>query len=196
MPSALSSGLSLWPGPSILYIEVTILVISFKSIHPFPSTSYILKAHSSFCSGVPRDVTSMARRNSLKSMNPFLSVSKVRKTWSQNCSALPLGKNNLYMSTNLGGVSLPLGQSCLKPLYHSLIVFSSYRVWDLRNSRSSWLRPCLLLMQPMVPAPRSRPSPQTIHSLVDLNSHAIVVTAGRTVVWPPLGRDVRTGTPH
>jgi hypothetical protein len=33
---------------------------------PFPSTSYILKAHLSFSSGVPDDVTSMARRNSWK----------------------------------------------------------------------------------------------------------------------------------
>ncbi len=48
----------------------------------------------------------------LKSMNPFLSMSNVRKTWSQNSSAFPLGKNILYISTNLAGVRRPLGQSC------------------------------------------------------------------------------------
>ena len=109
-----------------------------------------LNAHLSFSSAVPALVTSIAKRNSLKSINPFLSVSKVLKTWSQNCSAFPLGKNILYMSTNFTGVSLPLGQSCLKPLYHSLIVFSSYLVWAFKNSRSSPLKPCLLLMHPIV----------------------------------------------
>ena len=37
------------------------------------------------------------------------------------------------------GVSLPSGQSCLNPLYHSLMVPSSYLVFDLKNSRSSLL---------------------------------------------------------
>lgn len=41
-------------------------------------------------------------------------MSNVRNTWSQNSSALPLGKNILYMSTNLAGVKRPFGQSCCK----------------------------------------------------------------------------------
>lgn len=48
----------------------------------------------------------------LKSIQPFLSMSNVRNTWSQNSSAFPDGKNILYISTNLAGVSLPFGQSC------------------------------------------------------------------------------------
>ena len=59
-----------------------------------------------------RRLIQITRQLTLKSMNPFLSRSNVRKTWSQNSSALPLGKNILYMSTNLAGVNLPLGQSC------------------------------------------------------------------------------------
>lgn len=42
----------------------------------------------------------------------FLETLSYRNTWSQNSSAFPLGKNILYMSTNLAGVSLPFGQSC------------------------------------------------------------------------------------
>lgn len=45
-------------------ITWTIFVISWISITPLPSTSYIRKAHLSFSSGVPLDVTSMANRNS------------------------------------------------------------------------------------------------------------------------------------
>lgn len=33
---------------------------------PFPSTSYILKAHFSFSSGVPLEVTSIASKNSCR----------------------------------------------------------------------------------------------------------------------------------
>ena len=69
-----------------------ISVISFGSIVPSPFTSYIWKAHSSFCSGLPADVMLMASRNSLKSILPLLSESNVRKTCSQNFSALPCGK--------------------------------------------------------------------------------------------------------
>lgn len=72
-----------------------ILIISFSSIVPLPSISYILNAHSSFCSGVPELVTLIASRNSLKSIKPLLSVSNVRKTCSQNPSALPDGKKSL-----------------------------------------------------------------------------------------------------
>uniref|UniRef100_A0A915HW33 Uncharacterized protein n=1 Tax=Romanomermis culicivorax TaxID=13658 RepID=A0A915HW33_ROMCU len=72
-----------------------ILIISFSSIVPLPSMSYIRNAHSSFFSGVPLDVTFMAKRNSLKSMQPELSVSNVRKTCSQKPSAEPDGKKSL-----------------------------------------------------------------------------------------------------
>ena len=65
--------------------------------HSFPAVrnhvKMYLKAQFSFSSGVPLDVTSIARRNSLKSTKPFLSLSKVLKTWSQNCPALPAGKH-------------------------------------------------------------------------------------------------------
>lgn len=44
----------------------TIFVISCISMTPFPSTSYILKAHFNFSSGVPLDVTSIANKNSWK----------------------------------------------------------------------------------------------------------------------------------
>ena len=79
-----------------------------------------LKAHKSFSLGVPAEVTSIAIRNSLKSIVPLLSASNVRKTFWQNFSASPDGKNILYMAINVVGVSLPLGQSCRKPAYHSL----------------------------------------------------------------------------
>ena len=45
-----------------------IFVISGKSIQPFPSTSYILKAQLSFSSGLPLDVTSIANKNSYKNV--------------------------------------------------------------------------------------------------------------------------------
>jgi len=47
-------------------LTCTILVISWMSITPLPSTSYIRNAHFNFSSGVPEDVTSMANRNSWK----------------------------------------------------------------------------------------------------------------------------------
>jgi len=57
-------------GKKYQYVTVqltcTILVISWMSITPFPSTSYIRNAHFNFSSGVPEDVTSMANRNSCK----------------------------------------------------------------------------------------------------------------------------------
>ena len=59
-----------------------------------PPTGH-LKAQFSFSSGLPDEVTSMARRNSVKSMYPFLSTSNVRKTWSQNSPAFPVGKHLL-----------------------------------------------------------------------------------------------------
>ena len=66
--------------------------ISLGSIVPSPLTSYMLNAHSSFCSGLPDDVMLIACRNSLKSILPLLSESNVRNTCSQNLSALPCGK--------------------------------------------------------------------------------------------------------
>ena len=111
--------------------------------HSFPAvrnhSKMYLKAQFSFSSGVPLEVTSIARRNSLKSTKPFLSLSKVLKTWSQNCPALPAGKHLEQIFMKASGVSLPSGQSCLNPLYHSLMVPSSYLVFDLKNSRSSLL---------------------------------------------------------
>lgn len=102
-------------------------------------------------------------------------MSNVRKTWSQNSSALPEGKNILYISTNLAGVSRPFGQSCcrgerflsslihyllkafthvftltLNPLYHSFIVLSSYRVCDFRKSISSLDNRSLLPKHPIL----------------------------------------------
>ena len=48
----------------------------------------------------------------LKSIVPLLSASNVLKTFSQNLSASPAGKNILYISQKVFGVSFPLGQSC------------------------------------------------------------------------------------
>ena len=85
-----------------------------------------MKAHLSFSSGAPVEVTSMATRNSLKSMVPLWSVSKVRKTWSIKYSALPQGNDFLYRSTNWAALSEPSGHSCRKPRYSSRMVASSY----------------------------------------------------------------------
>jgi hypothetical protein len=52
----------------------------------------MLKAHFSFCSSFPRDVTLSAMMNSRKSMVPSLLVSNVRKTCSANLEASPYGK--------------------------------------------------------------------------------------------------------
>ena len=95
-----------------------------------------LKAQFNFSSGHPLLVTSIARRNSLKSMEPFLSVSNVLKasfktcgwscknihlnTWSQNSAAFPWGKHFEYIFIKLCVLSLPSGQSDMKPLYHSV----------------------------------------------------------------------------
>ena len=96
-----------------------------------------LKAHKSFSLGVPAEVTSMAIRNSLKSIVPLLSASKVRKTFWQNFSASPDGKNILYMSMKVCGVSLPLGQSCRKPAYHSLLRWLNITEANATKKRSS-----------------------------------------------------------
>merc|ERR1719334_2116895 len=69
--SAFISASPVWLGPIILYMDLIIVVISSISIHPFPSTSYKLNAQLSFSSGIPSEVTSIARRNSLKSTTPF-----------------------------------------------------------------------------------------------------------------------------
>ena len=98
----------------ILYIKI------FKNYH--------LKAHNNFSLGVPADVTSMAIKNSLKSIVPDLSASNVRKTFWQNFSASPEGKNILYISMKVPGVSFPLGQSCRNPAYHSLIDNNKHRL--------------------------------------------------------------------
>ena len=47
----------------------------------------------------------------LKSIEPLLPESNVLKTFSQNFSASPAGKNLLYISQKVVGVSFPLGHS-------------------------------------------------------------------------------------
>lgn len=70
---------------SIYYkLTVTISNISWREIYPLPSRSYILKAHFSFCSNFPREVTLRAQRNSRKSMVPSPLASNVLKTCSAN----------------------------------------------------------------------------------------------------------------
>jgi len=54
-------------------------------MYPLPSRSYMEKAHLSFCSSLPRDVTDRAHRNSRKSMVPSALASNVRNTCSANC---------------------------------------------------------------------------------------------------------------
>jgi len=80
---------------------------------------------------------SVAIMNSLKSMLPLPSLSNMRKIWSTKTCALPAGKIMLYMSKILVLLSVPSGQSTRKPLYHSLISASSYRVFFFKNSTSS-----------------------------------------------------------
>ena len=64
------------------YNTWTILVISWMSMTPFPSTSYIRKAHFSFSSGVPLDVTSIANKNSCNEQNwTLLLLSVHRCNW-------------------------------------------------------------------------------------------------------------------
>lgn len=75
---------------SLFLLTWTIFVISWMSITPFPSTSYILNAHFNFSSGVPLDVTSMANRNSCK------------ETWEHGKSSLlssATGKRGSEVST-------------------------------------------------------------------------------------------------
>lgn len=66
-------------------LTVTISSISCREIYPFPSKSYIEKAHFNFCSNFPLDVTLSAQRNSRKSIVPSPLASNVRKTCSANC---------------------------------------------------------------------------------------------------------------
>ncbi|KAG7235571.1 hypothetical protein INR49_002495 [Caranx melampygus] len=54
--------------------------------------SYILNAHFSFWSSLPREVTLRAMMNSLKSIVPSPLASNVRKTCSANLEASPYGK--------------------------------------------------------------------------------------------------------
>ena len=83
-----------------LYIAVTISSISCRVIYPSPSRSYIVKAHFSFCSNLPRDVTESAQRNSRKSIEPSPFASKVRNTCSANFDASPYGKKLPYIFLN------------------------------------------------------------------------------------------------
>ncbi|TNN27002.1 hypothetical protein EYF80_062854 [Liparis tanakae] len=54
-----------------------------------PGASYMLNAHFSFCSSLPRDVTLSAMMNSRKSIVPSPLASNVRKTCSANLEASP-----------------------------------------------------------------------------------------------------------
>lgn len=104
---------------------VTISNISCLEMYPLPSKSYIEKAHLSFCSSFPLDVTERAHRNSRKSMVPSPLASKVRKTCSANLLASPYGKKLPYIFLNSSTDRCPLGQSFKKPLYHSCISASA-----------------------------------------------------------------------
>jgi hypothetical protein len=68
-------------------LTVTISSISCREMYPFPSKSYIEKAHFNFCSNFPLDVTLSAQRNSRKSIVPSPLASNVRKTCSANYRA-------------------------------------------------------------------------------------------------------------
>ena len=98
----------------ISILTLIISTISFFSIVPLPSISYIAKAQFSFWEGFPPDVIFIANRNSLKSIFPLLSLSKERNTCSQNWSGFPAGKNVEYTSKNLAFDSNPSGQSLCK----------------------------------------------------------------------------------
>ena len=97
-----------------LYIAVTISNISCLVIYPSPSRSYIVKAHLSFCSNLPRDVTERAHRNSRKSIEPSPLASKVRNTCSANFDASPYGKKLPYIFLNSSTLKIKLYifQSC------------------------------------------------------------------------------------
>jgi hypothetical protein len=69
-------------------LTVTISSISCREMYPFPSRSYMEKAHFSFCSSLPREVTDRAQRNSRKSMVPSPLASKVRNTCSANFNVI------------------------------------------------------------------------------------------------------------
>ncbi|KAF3833570.1 hypothetical protein F7725_024774, partial [Dissostichus mawsoni] len=68
--------------------EVRKLLCKWFKLHSHPKVrSYMLKAHFSFCSSFPRDVTLRAMMNSRKSIVPSALVSNVRKTCSANFEA-------------------------------------------------------------------------------------------------------------
>lgn len=101
-------------------LTCTIFVISWMSITPLPSTSYIRNAHLSFSSGVPLDVTSIASKNS----------------WNDRRVA----KEQLIYDRRYGMVYIRYGTIFASglPFYflHSFIWSDSYDVWfycSLRN---------------------------------------------------------------
>ena len=108
------------------------LFISESSIFPFPSTSYILKAHCSFSVAEAAEVRWRAKINSLKSMVPLASVSKARKASWLNSSADPQGNTSVYIWMNICDVNWPEGESLMKPLYHSwiLLLLLSSRIFQ------------------------------------------------------------------
>ena len=122
---------------SLLVLTVTISNISCLDMYPFPSKSYMLKAHFNFCSNLPRDVTLRAQINSRKSIVPSELESKVRNTCSANFDASPYGKKFPYIFLNSSTERWPLGQSLRNPLYHSWSSSSENSVFLRRSSRTS-----------------------------------------------------------
>ena len=80
----------------------------------------------------------------LKSIVPLLSASNVLKTFSQNLSASPAGKNILYISQKVFGVSFPLGQSC-DSLYNKQWQPQRQRPKRQKQLSVAWDNPATLL---------------------------------------------------
>lgn len=108
-------------------------------IYPFPFISYILNAHFNLSSILPREVTDKDTINSWKSITPSPFLSNARNACSANFDGSPFGKKLEYIALNSSIPSWPLGQSFLKPLYHSLISFSSNSVVAERSAKISGL---------------------------------------------------------
>ncbi|CAB1330541.1 unnamed protein product [Coregonus sp. 'balchen'] len=76
--------------------------------------SYMLKAHLSFCSSLPRDVTLSAMMNSRKSIVPSALVSNVRKTCSENLEASPqVAHGAVFEEASVPLLELVVGELCV-----------------------------------------------------------------------------------
>ena len=110
---------------------LTHVFISWWSITPSPSRSYILNNQEHFSSLVPLEVMWRPIRNSLKSKKPSLFVSKVLKMcWLKFWNVLFQGKASQQSSENWEGPSSPLGQSSMKwwyQLYNFSLVSSAHQ---------------------------------------------------------------------